>query len=68
MLLLVQFRTVVFGVLAICRDGVVVFCVMICEAEVLQPFGLVTVTMYVPGVETVSTALVPTMLVPLLQE
>ena len=48
--------------------GKVMFSVMLLLDVLVQPFAPVTVTVYVPGVVTLSAALTPKLVVPLLQE
>ena len=48
--------------------GGVLFCVIVTGDVAVQPFAAVTVTVYVAGVVTESTALFPTTAVPLNQE
>ena len=59
----VHVNTVVSGGV-IATIGTLIFCVMICDAVAAQPLADVTVTVYVPGLVTLSVALVPTTAVP----
>lgn len=63
----VQVNTVVVSGL-IPAIGALIFCVIVWVAVPVQPFAPITVTVYVPGVETLNMAFVPNELVPLDQE
>ena len=58
-LVVVQVSTVEFGAVIV-NAGAVLFCVIVCVAVAVQPFAAVTVTVYAPGVVTLSVELVPT--------
>jgi hypothetical protein len=66
-LVVVHVSTVEIGAV-IDSAGAVLFCVITCDAVAVQPFGAVTVTVYVPGFVMFMEAFVPTIAVPLDQE
>ena len=68
MLVLVQLSTVVFGAFVIFTAGAAMFCVIVLFAVAVQPFDPVTVTVYVPLVDTEMDACVPRFVVPVAQE